>query len=247
MIGRFAAAASGGRGRPLLRAATWNVHRWVGSDRRQDLERSLAVIDSLGAQVIALQEVCPALGGGCATFAQDLAGRTGYRVVAGPTLEDGRGDYGNAVLTRLPVRGVRRWDLSQPGREPRGALEVLLERGGKLVRLVATHLGLRAGERERQMTRLLEKMGPPRGDLDILVGDFNEWRPWAALLRNMRRSFQPGPRLATFPSRAPLLPLDRIWHRPASWQAEYQLGGEPALVRAASDHLPLVAGFHPPA
>ncbi|MCF8043300.1 MAG: endonuclease/exonuclease/phosphatase family protein [Desulfarculaceae bacterium] len=247
MSGRLAGASPGGLGRPLLRAATWNVHRWMGSDGRQDLERSLEVIGSLGAQVIALQEVCPELGGHCASFAEALAGRTGLRVIAGPTLRDQRGDYGNAVLTSLPALRVRRWDLSQPGREPRGALEVTLDADGSLVRLVASHLGLRAAERRSQLEFILERLGRRETDLEIILGDFNEWRPWAPLLRNLRRHFDPGPRLGTFPSRTPFLPLDRIWHRPASWRAEHRLGGEPALARAASDHLPLVADFHPPA
>ncbi|MCF8033429.1 MAG: endonuclease/exonuclease/phosphatase family protein [Desulfarculaceae bacterium] len=235
------------KGRPLLRAATWNVHRWVGPDGRQDLERCLKVVKAMGAGAVALQEVCPLNRGNCRTFAEAMAGRTGQRLIAGPTLLDERGDYGNAVVTSLPVRRVRRWDLSQPGREPRGALEVTLEAGGSLVRLVATHLGLRAGERGRQLELILKQLGSRQADLEIILGDFNEWRPWAPLLRPLRRSFESGPRLATFPSRAPLLALDRIWHRPSAWRAVHRLGGEPALARAASDHLPLMADFFHPA
>ena len=40
-----------------LRIMTYNIHRWAGSDHRVDLERTLAIIRSAGADVVALNEV----------------------------------------------------------------------------------------------------------------------------------------------------------------------------------------------
>ena len=65
------------------------------------------------------------------------------RAVPGPTILRGDGHYGNALLTSRPVGDIRRLDLSVPGREPRGALDVTIAvRRGKTVRVVVTHLGL---------------------------------------------------------------------------------------------------------
>ncbi|HSE59232.1 MAG TPA: hypothetical protein VLA99_11070 [Nitrospiraceae bacterium] len=44
--------------------------------------------------------------------------------IAGPTLLERKGHYGNAVLTRCSPADVRLMDLSQPGREPRGAIDM---------------------------------------------------------------------------------------------------------------------------
>jgi endonuclease/exonuclease/phosphatase family metal-dependent hydrolase len=54
------------------------------------------------------------------------------------------GHYGNALLTRHPILGHRRLDLSDAGHEPRGALDATIACGGGVsLRVLATHLGLR--------------------------------------------------------------------------------------------------------
>lgn len=223
--------------------ATYNVHRWVGGDGHQDIDRTLRVIAGLNADVIALQEVCPPDQGPSFSAAQSLARRTGLQVIAGPTLQEDRGDYGNLVLTRLPVEKICRLDISVPSREPRGAVMATVTAKGKKVRLVATHLGLRAWERRRQLNQILESFGRQNQELEILLGDLNEWRPWSPLLRRLGRTFTPSLYLPTFPARLPVLALDRIWYRPSSWKAKFNLGGRSNLTRLASDHLPLVADF----
>src|SRR6056297_2005174 len=95
-----------------LRVATYNIHAGAGRDRRLDLERVRDVIHELEADVIALQEVH-----GMAVL-DLLAAATGYRTIAGPTLLRHGENYGNAVLTSLPVERVERIDLTVGRHEP---------------------------------------------------------------------------------------------------------------------------------
>jgi len=80
-------------------------------------------------------------------------------------------------LTSLPVLATRVHDLSIAGREPRAALEVDLRCGDRCVRVVVTHLGLRAGERRRQVARLLAFVRDENVDATLLLGDME--RPYS--------------------------------------------------------------------
>jgi len=216
--------------------ATYNVHRCIGMDGRHDAGRIRAVLREINADVVALQEIEWRAQDALHTLNQ-LSRDAGYDTIAGPTLLRGDGHYGNALLTRLAPRQVSRADLSVPGREARGAIDAVLETGCGPLRILATHLGLRAGERRAQMSRLL-------GSLDgtvptVLMGDLNEWFLWGRPLRWLRAHFGTAPAPATFPSRRPIFALDRIWVEPRGMLREIQVHRS-ALARVASDHLPLV-------
>ncbi|HZD42135.1 MAG TPA: endonuclease/exonuclease/phosphatase family protein, partial [Terriglobales bacterium] len=166
--------------------------------------------------------------------------RLNYRPIAGPTLLQQSGHYGNALLTRFPVQHIRRHDLSVAGREPRGALDVCLSCDGKPVRIVATHLGLRPAERRAQVEQLLATLEPHDSMSTVFMGDLNEWFLWGRPLRWLRAHFGHTPAPATFPSLFPLFALDRIWVKPRARLLDLKVqAGTPA--RHASDHLPLRA------
>jgi endonuclease/exonuclease/phosphatase family metal-dependent hydrolase len=124
-----------------LRLASYNIHRCIGSDGRYDPYRIREVLRALDADVVALQEV--------EVFRHDpaildfLCEDRAWRPVHGITLSRDSGDYGNAMLSRLPVSQVRRQDLSFRGREPRGALHLRFDLDGIALRVIATHFGLR--------------------------------------------------------------------------------------------------------
>ena len=222
-----------------LRIATWNIHDAVGGDGRRDIDRVSRVIGGLDAPLVALQEVsCAGPGGACDVAA--LGRKNGLAWSSVTTRDFGDWKHGNALLSALPVDDVRTHDLSVPEREPRAALEVTVRWGARRVRVVVTHLGLRAGERRQQVQRLLSVVGDEGADATVLLGDINEWWLWGRPLRWLHRRFGQSPALRSFPARAPLLSLDRVWTHPRGVLDQVTVV-RTAEARAASDHLPLLA------
>lgn len=222
-----------------LRLATYNIHRCVGCDGHCDPDRILGVIREMQLDVLALQEVesCHYKG---EELLEYLGRETGMHSLAGPTLLRGTRSYGNALLSRMPVRDVRRLDLSFPGREPRGALDIDLELNGSGLQLVATHLGLNPAERRVQVQQLLELFRGNGSNPAVLIGDLNEWFLWGRPLHWLQGLFGKTPAPATFPAKWPMFALDRIWVRPHRSLIRVEVHDTP-LARQASDHLPLKA------
>ncbi|MBI4526059.1 MAG: endonuclease/exonuclease/phosphatase family protein [Deltaproteobacteria bacterium] len=226
--------------------ASYNIHRGVGLDGRRDIARTSRIVKQLRADIIGLQEVeCRSnIDSQCHQLAQ-LADATGLTAVAGPTIRGrDRGHYGNALLTAWRVLAVRRLDLSVPGREPRGALDVNLDIRGKTVRVIVTHLGLRGAERRYQVKRLITALSEEPAGLVIALSDANEWLPVGRPLRSLRAIFGKTHASRTFPSLFPLLALDRIWVRPKEDLVHIR-PHKTSLARIASDHLPLKAIIDP--
>ncbi len=220
-----------------LELASYNIHRCIGVDRRKDPERIVAVIKEMAPDIVALQEVESARAAHQPEF---LSGATGYEVLLGTAMERPDGQYGNALLIRAPILGVRRIDLSLPRREPRCALDVDLDIDGSPLRVVTTHLGLSFAERNIQVTRLLEVLqGGPDHPI-VLLGDINEWRPGAYALRRLKQFFGGLRAVRTFPTRHPVLALDGIWARPMTVLQSMRVHRSP-LARVASDHFPVRA------
>lgn len=222
-------------------AASYNIHRCIGLDRRHDPERVARVIDELDTDIIGLQEVESRFGGAPDMHQLNfLAEETGFTVVAGSTILRADSHYGNALLTRHTVREVRSVDVSVPGREPRGILDVDLDIHGQRVRVLVTHLGLGSSERRRQTRLLLETVAAHGDEPVIVLSDFNEWFPWRKPLRWMHRRLGHPPAPNTFPAAWPVMALDRIWAAPRRHLVEVRVHSSP-LARRASDHLPLTA------
>lgn len=226
-----------------IAVASYNIHGGIGTDGRFVPNRIGDVLRELGADLIALQEVeTRATGFDMLRF---LAGHSGLLAIPGPTLARADGDYGNALLTRYRPLLVRHIDLSVKGREPRGAIDTLLAcdaigHGTFALRVIATHLGLRPSERRWQVRRLLTALAEAPAQPTILLGDVNEWFLWGRPLRWLHAYFERTPHVSTFPSRRPLLALDRIWTSPRAHLVSVSSHRSP-LARRASDHLPLLA------
>jgi endonuclease/exonuclease/phosphatase family metal-dependent hydrolase len=222
-----------------LTLATYNIHAGIGMDGRFRPERIRQVLGELDADVVALQEVEHHEVGGV-DLLDYLAAETGCTCIAGPTLQRGTHHYGNALLTRLPVLSVERIDLSWLTSEPRGALDIVLDWYGLSLHVVATHLGLKPGERRHQVRHLLNLFDGDTADVSVLMGDLNEWFLWGRILRWLHAGFQPTPAHATFPARWPLFALDRLWVRPRDRLVTLAVH-QSEIARRASDHLPLKA------
>ena len=226
---------------PLARPitlVTYNIHGAIGTDGRFDPLRIASVIGALDADIAALQEV-PLGGEDWPDVLHLLEQRLPLVGVEGYTFSVGQRRFGNAILSRYPILATRRINLSVPRREPRGALDADIHCEGQRLRVIATHLGLRAAERRHQVERLLEAFDTDRMPV-ILMGDVNEWFVWGQTLRTLTSHFQSVPAPPTFPSRWPVFALDRIWSRPRHHLLKV-FADRSTEARPASDHVPLVA------
>lgn len=226
-----------------ITVGSYNIHGCIGTDGGCQPARIAAVLRELDCDIYALQEVDNEPSDEddskqleYLSAALDMAAVPGLRIVRHS------GQYGNAILTRLPIISVHRHDLSYPWFEPRGALEVRLELAGAQLRVIATHLGLSRAERRAQWRQLLAAVAnAPRSLPTIVIGDMNEWFPWSATLRDVHRILgRPSAAPAEFPTAAPFLALTRVWVRPTNALTAVAVHRS-ELARRASDHLPIKA------
>lgn len=192
---------------------SWNIQNGLGTDGVRSLDRIASVINAMGAaDVICLQEVSRGLpfepGQDCPDQVAALAERfPGYDVVFGPAIdmvarETGeRAQYGNLILSRLPVLSRFLHSLPQPAKAgrrqmPRQATEVTVavNTGQDTLRITTTHLEFHSqGQRMAQLERLrsvhrqiddslrevpaFRKTGPyqylPRAGKAVIAGDLN--------------------------------------------------------------------------
>ncbi|HEV8722707.1 MAG TPA: endonuclease/exonuclease/phosphatase family protein [Candidatus Binatia bacterium] len=225
----------------LLSVVSYNIHQCVGSDRRRDATRIAAILKELNADIIGLQEVHSAHDGTFEAYQlRYLAESTGNHVVSGPNVTKANSEYGNVLLTRHSVVRVNRLDLSVPGREARGAIDADIAIGNHVVRVIVSHLGLRARERRYQTKRLLGLLGQEKTSPIVALLDINEWFPLGAPILRFNEEFGKAPCFRSFPAFFPLFSLDRVWVKPCAALIKV----EPyitSVTRVASDHLPLVA------
>jgi endonuclease/exonuclease/phosphatase family metal-dependent hydrolase len=235
-----------------LRIVTYNVHSCIGLDGRMSPQRIARVLAQCDADVIALQELDvrrPRTLG--REQAREIAQALNMDFHFFPTIRMEEEQYGDAILSRLPMRMIRS-DLL-PGvtpmrqLEPRGAIWVEVAVGRHAVQVITTHLGLDEQERLEQVQALLGPnwLGHPQcHEPVILCGDLN-FRPRSRayrLLAGQLRDAQIVNRRpsATFPSRWPLVRIDHIFVKGAL-EVRVAETLRTRLAQRASDHLPLIA------
>jgi endonuclease/exonuclease/phosphatase family metal-dependent hydrolase len=240
---------------------TYNVHSCVGVDDRLDVARIAAVIAQSKPDIVALQELdVGRLRTGGVDQAHAIASRLGMSFHFSCALKVAEEQYGDAILTTLPMRLVKTGPLPTlrrvRGLEPRGALWVAVEVApGVEVQVINTHLGLVPLEQRAQAACLIGRdwLGDPRcTDPRLLIGDFNAtsryacYKLLAGRLEDAQRRLQRSghrPRTSpTFPSRFPMLRIDHLFVSRSVEVVDVHAPNGP-LTRAASDHLPLVADF----
>lgn len=229
-----------------LRVATYNVHRSRGLDQRTMPARIGAVVASLDADIIALQEVVGPGPGGDEGHVSQIAAVAGMQWVMAPTRHLRGHLYGNVVLTKHPVRDHARYELPSQRREPRCCQRVDVEIGGRQVHFFNVHLGTGLIERRRQAVHLANLLDEFTGAGPVIVlGDFNEWTkgPATRVLNERLDSIDLTAHLRrrrTYPGLLPMLHLDHIYHRGVADVVSVTLPRTRQTL-VASDHLPLVA------
>ncbi len=232
-----------------LRVLSYNIHHGEGMDGRVDLTRIAEVIRQCEADLVALQEVDR---GVRRTDRVDqparLAELTGMNVVFERNIEHEGGDYGNAVLSRMPVERYQNHFLPQcrPG-ELRGLLEVQVTLDDQPLVFYATHFDYRPSDEERMasVAMLKEKMEPHARQPVIVAGDLND-TPDSRVLESARAFLvdtchQDADAVLTWPADAPSQRIDYILSNghPSLRCVEFRVLPE----TVASDHRPILAVF----
>ena len=243
----------------LVRLVTYNTHHGVGDDGRHDLPRLATVLAAADADVICLQEVDRHFGDRSENVDQGLllARALDMQLAWGPALDEPRaggqprGEYGNALLSRLPIL-VSDVHRLPGGGEPRSALRTMIELDGGALWVTTTHLSRKSGDRAAQAAAVADLHTAPM-ETGIVVGDFNA-PPDAPEFAVLRETFADAWDLAnerddrsgwrfwqhddgnTHPARSPHRRIDHAWVTPGVAVAAAQvLDGA-----GASDHLPLM-------
>ncbi len=224
-----------------LRVVSWNIRDLLG-----DPLAVHRVLRGLAPDVACLQEVSRRPGSRWRLGA--LARACGLLYVAG-----GRESGGTAVLVslRAEVGAVHALRLPVAGRTARARGAVVVEVGlpghGRVV-VACVHLGLDAAERGRHIDAV-RAVGAAAGRPLVVVGDLNErpdgaaWRSWGSDVLDPEPGAGP-----TFPAAAPRARIDAVLVDGGVEVLGYGDGGaSPTDVRAASDHVPVVAVLRPPA
>ncbi len=159
------------------------------------------------------------------------------------------GHHGNAILSRYPIVGWENINISTNLFEMRGILHVTIEipEHSKYLHCFCLHLGLFRRSRNFQLQELCERVEAIVGEDEplIIAGDFNDWSGKASPVLESRTRVREvfrqlhGAYATTFPSRFPVLKLDRIYVRGLSiLEAQSLSGGE---WNGLSDHCALFA------
>lgn len=220
-----------------LRLASYNIQKAVGVDFRRDPARIIEVINGLGADLVALQEVDKRLGERPSVLCRRMIEEeTDFRIAPLALNEVSLGWHGNAMLVRRDHAILATGHIDLPALEPRGAVRVDIATPDGPLAVVGAHLGLVRHFRRLQLETIRAHLeDAPRRT--VVLGDFNEWSEDRGLepLAQDYAMVSPG---NSFHAARPVAGLDR-----------FALGRDVALTDAgvdegrlasrASDHLPV--------
>lgn len=238
-----------------FRVMTYNVHGCVGMDGKLMPERIARVIARHDVDAICLQELDVqrkrSRGIDQAAF---IAEKLQMKHYFHPSycIEDEQ--YGNAILSRYPIRLLKMGSLPKLGSskqfEPRGVLWVELNLGSTNIQILNTHLSIWPRERLYQTRALLgDWIGDAWNKQPLLLcGDFNA-SPGSASYRLLNHKFKDAQKKLknhrpgkTWWSPHPITRIDHIFMNPYFDVVKITVP-ETVLECSASDHRPLIAEF----
>jgi endonuclease/exonuclease/phosphatase family metal-dependent hydrolase len=240
----------------MPRILTYNVHRCVGMDGELDVARTAKAIAQMRPDIVALQELDVFRARtDMVDQAHAIAELLGMSFHFHPAFRVEEESYGDAILATFPMRVVKAGALpgsnAVRGLEPRGALWVKIDIGGDIeLDVVNTHLGLVPHEQRAQASALVSEAwmaDPECTDPAILLGDFNAtsrhgaYRRVAQRLRDAQKVHRRRT-LKTFPSRFPMIRIDHVFVSRSVVVTGVHTG-HGALIKQASDHVPLAVDF----
>jgi endonuclease/exonuclease/phosphatase family metal-dependent hydrolase len=219
-----------------LRILSYNIR-----SLRDDRCAVATVITRRSPDVVCLQEA-PRLWRWRAQCAW-LASTTGMVIASG-----GREAAGNLIMVAEPSRLVSSQSLllsPRPGFHRRGVAMVELRWANHSVAVASVHFSIDQRERRAHLSELWTVLSAGSSvERTIVTGDLNEipgGAVWRSLSSRLSDAF--GSSEATFPARHPTLRLDGIFvgSQLRVEEADYDTELDSALVRRASDHLPIMA------
>lgn len=226
----------------MIRVASYNMRKAIGTDRRRKPERTIEVLCELKADVIALQEADRRFGARVSALPLNLIDEhSDYKPVPFGARDGSLGWHGNAMLVRKDVEIVSSELVHLPSLEPRGAILADLEVHGERLRVVGMHLDLSGLWRRRQAHAILAHVEACDGQpATVLMGDLNEWSARGGCLRDFAHHCRFADCGKSFHSRRPVARLDRIMVMPGLQVVDCGTHHS-ATARRASDHLPIWA------
>ena len=242
-----------------FRLMTYNVHSCIGTDGQLSHNRIAEVIAQFSPDIVALQELDVGKArSGRIDQAEAIAQQLKMKFHFHPAIQREEEKYGDAVLSRFPMRLVRSGKLptlpQRPRLQPRGALWTTVRVDDTELQVINTHMGLRRRERRVQAEAVLgpEWLADPECRPPVvLCGDFNSL-PGGGVIRRLQRKFRDAQRCLhgrrpqkTFSTVYPVFRIDHVFISPELIVESVQVPRTP-LTRVASDHLPLIVQMRLP-
>lgn len=168
-----------------LNVMSFNIASGTTIDGRLDLELTASVIEKADVDIAGLQEVDQNFSERSDFVDQVkwLAQRLDMHIAYGPNVTEASpnterqvGAYGNAILSRYPIKSSQNHMLEKinggPESEQRGLLEVAIEIEGTTIAFFSTHLSLKEKQLAHNIDELLQIIRGKEVPV-ILTGDFN--------------------------------------------------------------------------
>ncbi|MFB9865181.1 endonuclease/exonuclease/phosphatase family protein [Rufibacter immobilis] len=233
-----------------VKVMSYNIH--IGNppskpaDHR-DLEAVANVINIQKPDLVALQEVDvnTKRSGTTVDQAKELARLTGMHYFYTKAIDYQGGQFGDAVLSRLPILESKRYELpvtTQLGGETRSVAMVTVEKEGHKFLFASTHLDHLGPEDNRilqanELVKIVKNLPLPL----IIAGDLNA-QPTSTTMNILFQQLGSGCPAAcppTFPAVTPTRTIDYILLHPMN---KFSVKNFRTITETyASDHLPLVA------
>lgn len=226
----------------MLKVASYNMRKSIGTDRRRRPERTLEVLREIDADVVALQEADRRFGARQGVITPHLLEEhSPWKAVQFGVRSGSMGWHGNAILVRKEAQILDCEILHLPALEPRGAVMADLRVNGEVLRVVGMHLDLSGLWRRRQAHAILAHLGASAHQLPtVMMGDLNDWSAQSGCLKDFGRHFTFAETGRSFHARRPVARLDRIMVSPELAVSDSGVH-DSAAARTASDHLPVWA------